>query len=96
MENYLMKKLFIIIVAFALVVAIIFANTSVWFLCPYSWVPYLMTWVLGILPNGVPVTEQMEKIPYLMISVILCISLGLFAMLSFSTGKWFEKKAVEK
>ena len=40
------------------VLGIFTATTSLWMICPYSWVPHLMISVLGILPNGEPVAES--------------------------------------
>ena len=70
------------------------ATTSLWMICPYSWVPHLMISVLGILPNGEPVADQSTAMAFWMIILVLVISLAWFAALSFLTARWFEKKEV--
>lgn len=76
------------------ILGIFAANTSFWSICPYSWVPHLMIFLLGIMPNGEPVTKSGAPMPYLTIMVILFISFILFAVLSCWTGKRFEKQEV--
>ena len=76
------------------VLGIFTATTSLWMICPYSWVPHLMISVLGILPNGEPVADQSTAMAFWMIILVLVISLAWFAALSFLTARWFEKKEV--
>ncbi|MCR1919395.1 lantibiotic immunity ABC transporter MutE/EpiE family permease subunit [Frisingicoccus caecimuris] len=76
------------------VLGIFTATTSLWMICPYSWVPHLMISVLGILPNGEPVPDQSAAMAFWMILLVLVTSLAWFAVLSFLTARWFEKKEV--
>ena len=76
------------------VLGIFTATTSLWMICPYSWVPHLMISVLGILPNGEPVADRSAAMSFWMILLVLVISLVWFAVLSCLTAKWFEKKVV--
>lgn len=76
------------------VLGIFTATTSLWMICPYSWMPHLMISVLGILPNGEPVADQSTAMAFWMIILVLVISLAWFAALSFLTARWFEKKEV--
>ena len=76
------------------VLGIFTATTSLWMICPYSWVPHLMISVLGILPNGEPVADRSAAMSFWMILLVLVISLVWFAVLSCLTAKWFEKKEV--
>ena len=68
------------------------ANTFLWIICPYSWVPHLMISVLGILPNGEPVANQGMTMSFLTIILMLCISLLLFVILSYVAGRCFNKQ----
>ena len=68
------------------------ANTFLWIICPYSWVPHLMISVLGILPNGEPVANQGITMSFLTIILMLCISLLLFVILSYVAGRCFNKQ----
>ena len=76
------------------VLGIFAATTSLWVICPYSWVPHLMISVLGILPNGEPVADWSITMSAWMIMLTLCLSLVWFAVLSFLTARWFEKQEV--
>lgn len=77
------------------VLGIVAATTSLWMICPYSWVPHLMISVLGILPNGEPAADWSITMPARMIMLTLCLSLVWFAVLSFLTARWFEKKEAD-
>jgi len=48
---YFLSRLFLML-DLASVLGIFTATSSLWIICPYSWVPHLMISVLGILPNG--------------------------------------------
>lgn len=72
------------------ILGILGATTDLWFLYPYSWTPRLMIYILGILPNGEPVTIQTT--PFLTIGLILLLSILLFVFLSLFTSKDFEKE----
>jgi len=68
------------------------ANTKFWIFCPYSWISRLMVPAIGILPNGVPVSEEAGNLPVpvamivlaLLFSVILSFTLLRLSAKSFS------------
>ncbi|MDU7209892.1 MAG: lantibiotic immunity ABC transporter MutE/EpiE family permease subunit, partial [Streptococcus sp.] len=70
------------------------ANTSFWFICPYSWVTRLMVPTLGILPNGEPVTGNALLTPLPLIIMTVCLSLVLLYVISKLTAKSFIKQEV--
>ena len=74
------------------ILGILMSDTYFWILCPYSWVPRLMISVLGIMPNGLPVSVENQGEPILMIWITILISLSLFLFLSIVTAKYFEKR----
>lgn len=76
------------------ILGIFAATTSLWFLCPYSWVPHLMITLLHIMPNGEPVTAPDMDMPLPMILLTVLFSFALFILLSFCTAKWFERQEV--
>lgn len=67
-------------------------DSYLWLLCPYSWVPHLMIFVLGIMPNGLPVPVENREVSIVMIGITILLSLGLFGGLSLWTAKWFAKR----
>ena len=71
------------------------ATSSLWIVCPYSWVPHLMISVLGIMPNGELAAGQSAGDPFPMLLLTLVISLLLFAVFTRCTAKWFEKQEVK-
>lgn len=74
------------------ILGISMATTSLWILCPYSWMPHLMIFVLGILPNGELITVENTATTFWMIIFMLFFSLVWFVVLSFLTARWFEKR----
>ena len=70
------------------------ANTSFWFICPYSWVTRLMVPTLGILPNGESVTGSALSTPLPLVIMTICLSLLLLYTISKSTAKSFIKQEV--
>lgn len=77
------------------ILGIFAATSSLWLVCPYSWVPHLMITILHIMPNGEPVTTRDMDMPLPMILLTALISFALFAVLSFCTAKWFEHQEVK-
>lgn len=77
------------------VLGILASTASCWFICPYSWVPRLMIPILHILPNGEPVLDGTWFMSVLVILLTLVIALGVLALLSLCTAKWFEKQEVK-
>ena len=75
---------------------IIFANTKYWIFCPYSWMPRLMVPTIGILPNGVPVSEEAGNLPVSLVMVILALLLSviLFSALIRLGAKGFSRQEV--
>ena len=77
------------------ILGIFMATSAFWLFCPYSWVPHLMISVLGIMPNGEPVTIQGTPASWLMSCITVLLSFTLFVFLSFLTAKQFEKQEVK-
>ena len=77
------------------VMGILASTTSLWFLCPYSWVPRLMIPILHILPNGEPVLDGTLSVSVLVILLTLAAALGVLALFSLCTAKWFEEREVK-
>jgi len=75
---------------------VIFANTKYWIFCPYSWMPRLMVPTIGILPNGVPVSEEAGNLPVSLVMVILALLLSviLFSALIRLGAKGFSRQEV--
>lgn len=78
------------------VLGVIFANTKYWILCPYSWMPRLMVPTIGILPNGVPVSEEVGNmsISFVMTILALLFSVILFSALVRFGAKGFSRQEV--
>ena len=64
--------------------------------CPYSWMPRLMVPTIGILPNGVPVSEEAGNLPVSLVMVILALLLSviLFSALIRLGAKGFSRQEV--
>lgn len=75
------------------VLGVLAATSKFWILCPYSWVPHLMIFILNIMPNGLPVTVQNTPGTFLQIGGTLVLSVAVFLILSLITAKGFEKEA---
>lgn len=78
------------------VLGVLFANTKYWILCPYSWMPRLMVPTIGILPNGVPVSEEAGYLPvsFVMVMLALLVSVVLFSALIRLGAKGFSRQEV--
>ncbi|AWN18624.1 lantibiotic immunity ABC transporter MutE/EpiE family permease subunit [Streptococcus sobrinus] len=79
---------------------IIFATSSFWWLCPYSWGIRLMVPILNILPNGLPAGTDAVVAPKLPTSswsmlLAVCLSAILLIFLSHLTASWFSKQEVK-
>lgn len=74
------------------VLGIFMATSNVWVVCPYSWVPHLMIYVLGILPNGEPVAGGGKQIPYMTILFTVLFALLFFVILTNLSAQKFERQ----
>lgn len=74
------------------ILGVLTADSGFWMLCPYSWVSHLMISVLGLMPNGLPVSEGNPGGPIAMIWITILVSLVLFVALSLVSAKWFVKR----
>lgn len=74
------------------VLGIFMATSNVWVICPYSWVPHLMIYVLGILPNGEPVAGGGKQIPYMTILFTVLFALLFFVILTNLSAQKFERQ----
>ena len=72
------------------VLGVLAASSSLWYFCPYSWVPRLMIPILHIMPNGTLAQESILDTPIHTIGFVLAGSLLLFFLLSVLTAKRFE------
>lgn len=70
---------------------IFMATSNLWAICPYSWVPHLMIYVLGILPNGEPAAGG-KQIPYMMILFTVLFALLFFVILTNLSAQMFERQ----
>lgn len=95
---YLAKKFhfvvpFIVSILFA-VLGIAFADKSLWFLIPFSWSSRLMCTVLGILPNGLFLSETDGGllVPHY-VTLLVCIAgLVFFFLIMRGTELLFERE----
>ena len=73
------------------------ANTKFWIFCPYSWMPRLMVPAIGIMPNGIPVSEEAENlpVPVAMIILALLFSVILSFVLTRLSAKDFSQQEVK-
>lgn len=78
-----------------LVLGILIANKSFWWLCPYSYSTRLMCPVLGILPNGLMAKPNDLLLNTNVIPIGLILSLALFITISALTAFWFKKQEVQ-
>ncbi len=74
------------------VLGIFMATSNLWVICPYSWVPHLMIYVLGILPNGEPVAGGGKQIPYMTILFTVLFALLFFVILTNLSAQKFERQ----
>ena len=74
------------------ILGIFAVNSNLWILCPYSWVPHLMIYVLKIMPNGMPAAIQNTPRTFGEIGAALLLSVIVFVLLSLVTAKEFEKE----
>lgn len=81
-------------VGMSFILGTLVANTSFWFMSPYSWVSRLMVPTLGILPNGEPVIGNTLLTPLPLIIITICLSLVLLYAISKLTSKSFIKQEV--
>ncbi|GAA0179983.1 lantibiotic immunity ABC transporter MutE/EpiE family permease subunit [Clostridium sediminicola] len=77
-----------------IVLSVIMANGSLWWLCPYSWTARLMCPVLGILPNGLLAEKGSTLLNSNVIFVGVVLSIILFILLLLLTVQWFQKQEV--
>ncbi|AFA46963.1 lantibiotic immunity ABC transporter MutE/EpiE family permease subunit [Acetobacterium woodii] len=78
-----------------IVLGIIAADKSFWWLCPYSWITRMMCPVLGILPNGTlaPVGDAMLNVN--VIPLGLGLSMVFLVIVMAITAWWFSRQEVK-
>lgn len=74
-------------------VAVVCSIKSVWWI-PFAIPARVMIPVIGVLPNGLNVEEGSQLINSGVIPIGICITVGLYLVLSYFTAKWFEKQEV--
>ena len=72
-----------------------FADTSMWLLCPYAWGARLMVPILHLLPNGLVAEVAEPMIENTSIIIPCALSLGIFILLSGITARWFATQEVK-
>ena len=97
---FLVKKLgFIVVVASNVIIGlglgVVFADSSLWMLCPYTWGIRLMIPILKVLPNGLPVTANHPLIENTSILIPVISSVVLFGLITMITAKWFSRIEVK-
>ncbi|MFJ7887994.1 lantibiotic immunity ABC transporter MutE/EpiE family permease subunit [Lysinibacillus xylanilyticus] len=71
---------------------IAFANGEFWYRVPYAITARLICPTLEILPNGLPVPEGSSLLSMSVIVPGILIALTWFALISFLTARWFQKR----
>ncbi len=84
----------IVNIGLSFVLGVVGANTSLWIVCPYSWVSRLMVPTLGILPNGEPAAAANLPTPLLFVFLAILLSIALLCVISKATAKAFQKQEV--
>lgn len=80
------------------ILGVVFATTSCWWLCPYSWGIRLMVPILKILPSGLKAgIAGAPSLPTSFWSIVisLCLAVILFVSLTVLSASWFEKQEVK-
>ena len=80
--------------ALSVMTGLLGADTALWILCPYSWVPRLMVPVLGILPNGEIASPGDLPVPVLLMALTFFLSFALLYILSKATAGAFSEQEV--
>lgn len=78
-----------------IVLEIIAATKSFWWVCPYSWASRLMCPVLGVLPQGVMAEAGDPLLNPGVIPLGIVLSIAFFALLLLVTAQWFPKQEVK-
>lgn len=74
---------------------ILAASESYWWICPYSWATRLMCPVLGVLPQGILADESDPLRNAGVIPIGVLLSTSLFLLLLCFTASWFKKQEVK-
>ncbi|MEA4919961.1 MAG: lantibiotic immunity ABC transporter MutE/EpiE family permease subunit [Clostridiaceae bacterium] len=77
-----------------IVLGILAATESFWWICPYSWTTRLMCPALGIRPNGTMAPQGDALLNPGVIPVGIILSFALFLALLAVTAKWFQRQEV--
>ena len=80
--------------ALSVMTGLLGADTALWILCPYSWVPRLMVPVLRILPNGEIASPGDLPVPVPLMALIFFLSFALLYILSKATAGAFSEQEV--
>lgn len=74
---------------------IMFADTSMWILCPYAWGARLMVPILHLLPSGLVAEVAEPMIENTSIIIPCALSVGIFVLLADITARWFAAREVK-
>ncbi|MCD3351855.1 lantibiotic immunity ABC transporter MutE/EpiE family permease subunit [Clostridium botulinum D/C] len=82
----------ILMTLIGVMVGVIFATKSIWYLCPFSIAPRLMCPIIKVHPSGIPLEIGSPLLDPSVISKGFIISIALFIILSIITSFWFSKR----
>ena len=85
-----------ITIALSMVLGLITWNKAFWRVCPFAVPNRLMCGILGIYPNGLPITGEAELFSSDPVISAVLTNLAYFIVLSVITCVWFSKKEVCK
>ncbi|MDY3119044.1 MAG: lantibiotic immunity ABC transporter MutE/EpiE family permease subunit [Peptoniphilus sp.] len=74
---------------------ILFADSPLWWFCPYAWGARLMVPILHVLPNGLVANAAKPMIEDTSVGIPCIVSLGLYFLLIGLTARWFSAQEVE-
>ena len=84
----------IIVSLIGIVLGVVMAPESYWMFIPWSWGMRLMSPIVGVHPNGVPLKEGNPLLDPSVIPIGILTSIVIFALLSLVTAFWFSRREV--
>ncbi len=79
-------------IALSVALGLITWNKPFWRVCPFAVPNRLMCGILGVYPNGLPITGEAELFSSDPVMSTVLINLSYFIVLSVITSVWFSKK----
>jgi ABC-2 type transport system permease protein len=84
----------VIVNIIGIVLGVVMAPESYWMFIPWSWGMRLMSPIVGVHPNGVPLEKESPLLDPSVISIGIPVSIVLFVLLSIVTAFWYLRKEV--